>query len=135
MCSSAKVPSLNEENFILKNFIKKYEKSFQKFLVRSLNRIVMASMIYGVSRNETRGVGYDSDEESTSEKDDKPKTLHSHFVPSGKKMVLYLKIKPFQNLRLKKKFIPVSTMHTCMIILHRNPSLLKTLGRLTKKDP
>lgn len=148
---------LNEENFILKNnnlvlqsksskfekenlskastnydnVINKYGKSFQNFFARS----VMASMIYGASRKGTRGISYDSDEESTSDKDDKPKTLNYHFVPYGKKMVLCLKVKPFQNLRLKQKHIPISTMHICMIILHRNPSLSKTLGRLTKKDP
>lgn len=94
----------------------------------------MASMIYGISRNGTRGISYDSDEESTSEKDDKPKTIHSHFPPLGNKMVLCLKVKCFKNLRLKQKLILVSTMHTCTIILHRNPNLSKTLGRLTKKD-
>ncbi|XP_050876372.1 uncharacterized protein LOC127080086 [Lathyrus oleraceus] len=86
--------SLSEENLILKNnnsvpkskslkpekkilskvstgygdIINKYDKSFYKCLARSLNRSLMASMIYGVSRNRTRGVGYDSDEESDSQK-------------------------------------------------------------------
>lgn len=102
--------SLSEEKFILKNnnyvlqskssklekgdlskastdsddVIKKYDKFFHKFLARSLNKSVMASMIYGVSINETRGIGYDSDEESNSKKYDKLKTLHSYFVLSGK---------------------------------------------------
>jgi hypothetical protein len=44
----------------------------------------MASMIYGVSRNKRRGIGYDYDEESDSEKDDKPNTFQSHFVPYRK---------------------------------------------------
>lgn len=44
----------------------------------------MASMIYGVSRNGTRVIGYDSDDESDSEKDDKLNTLQSHFVPFEK---------------------------------------------------
>lgn len=44
----------------------------------------MVLMIYGVSINGTRGIGYDFDEESTFEKDDKTKILHSHFVHCGK---------------------------------------------------
>lgn len=92
---------MSEENFTLKNnksvpqskslkpeksillkastsscdIIKKYDKSFHKFLSKSLDRNLMASMIYGVSRNGTRGIGYDSNEESDFEKDDKPNTL------------------------------------------------------------
>lgn len=102
--------SLRDENFILKNnnsvhqskstkpekkiifkastgssdIIKKYDKSFQKFLARILNRSLMSSMIYGVTRNRTRGIGYDSDDEYDYEKDDKPNTLQSQFVPSWK---------------------------------------------------
>lgn len=44
----------------------------------------MASMIYGVSRNGTRGIGYDSDNKYDSGKDEKTNSLQSHFVPSGK---------------------------------------------------
>lgn len=44
----------------------------------------MASMIYDISRNETMGIGYDVGDESDLEKDDKPNTLQSHFVPSRK---------------------------------------------------
>ena len=44
----------------------------------------MTSMIYGVSRSKTRGIDYNSDEESDSEKDNKPNVLQSHFVPSRK---------------------------------------------------
>lgn len=66
------------------DIINKYGKSFKKFLAKSLNKSLMASMIYGVSRNETRGIGYDSDEESDFEKDDKSNTPKAHFVPFGK---------------------------------------------------
>lgn len=41
-------------------------------------------MIYGFSRNMIRGIGYDSYDESDSEKDDKPNTLQSHFFPYRK---------------------------------------------------
>ena len=37
---------------------KKYEKSFQYFLAKSVDRSKMASMIYGVSINNLRGLGY-----------------------------------------------------------------------------
>ena len=76
--------NLSEDSIHLDDVIKKYEKSFKKFLARSLNKSVMASMMHGVRINETRGIGYDSDEESNSKKDDKPKTFHSNFIPSSK---------------------------------------------------
>lgn len=63
----------------------------------------MASMIYGVSRNKTKGISYDFDEESNSEKDDKPKSLHSHFVPFGKQNVVVLKGKTFSKSKAKAK--------------------------------
>lgn len=75
--------------------INKYDKSLQIFLARILNKSVMASMIYGVSRNKTRGFGSDSDEEFTFEKDDKPKSLRSHFAPSGKQNDIVPKGKTF----------------------------------------
>lgn len=46
--------------------IKKYGKSFHKFLAKNLNRSVIASMIYGIRRNGTWGIGYNSNEESNS---------------------------------------------------------------------
>lgn len=44
----------------------------------------MTSVIYGVSKNKTMGVGYDSNDKSNSEKQDNPNTLQSYFVPYGK---------------------------------------------------
>ena len=38
--------------------IKEYDHSFQKFLAKNINRSKMASMIYGVSRNGRKGIGY-----------------------------------------------------------------------------
>ena len=38
--------------------IKEYDHSFQKFLAKSIDRSRMASMIYGVSRNGRKGIGY-----------------------------------------------------------------------------
>ncbi|XP_058751791.1 uncharacterized protein LOC131624887 [Vicia villosa] len=40
------------------NFIKEYDHSFQKFLANSIDRSKMASMIYGVSENTRKGIGY-----------------------------------------------------------------------------
>ena len=44
----------------------------------------MASMIYGVSKNRTMGIGYDSNDEFDFEKDEKPNTPQSHLFPYGK---------------------------------------------------
>ena len=38
--------------------MKEYDYSFQKFLAKSIDRSKMASMIYGVSRNNRKGLGY-----------------------------------------------------------------------------
>lgn len=43
----------------------------------------MAFMIYGVRRNGTKGIGYDSYDESNSNKEDKPNILHYYFVSAG----------------------------------------------------
>ncbi|XP_050915187.1 uncharacterized protein LOC127130162 [Lathyrus oleraceus] len=145
--------SLSEENLILKNnnfrpqckslkpkmkiiskvstgsgdIIKKYDKYFQKFLAKSLNRSLMAPIIYGVSRNETRGIGYDSNDESDSEKEDKPNTLQSFLfgvIPKGK-----IAYKP------KAKAKPHSRFNYAYMYsyLANKPSLLIT-RRLTPKD-
>lgn len=42
----------------VKNILNEYEYNFQKFLTTSLNKSKMASMIYGVSRNNRSGIGY-----------------------------------------------------------------------------
>lgn len=46
-------------------FIKKYVKSFQTFLARNIDRRNTASMIYGVSINGRRGIGYVPKEKPT----------------------------------------------------------------------
>lgn len=66
----------------------------------------MASIIYGVSRNGRRRVVYLPKEKPILKKE-KPKAICSHF----------------------------SYAHTQMIILHRDSSSLRTLGKLTRKDP
>ena len=38
--------------------IKEYDHSFQKFLAKNIDKSKMASMIYGVSRNGRKGIGY-----------------------------------------------------------------------------
>src|ERR1044072_5671199 len=62
---------------------KKYEKSFQYFLSRNLDRSKMASLIYGVSRNHNEGLGYSESCEKHKTLNTKPKALYEHFVPSG----------------------------------------------------
>ena len=57
--------------------IYEYEKSFQKFLKNGIERSRMASMIYGVSQNNRRGIGYDPSEDKTST-NDQPKSPFSY---------------------------------------------------------
>src|ERR1044072_347069 len=64
----------------------KYEKSFQHFLAKSIERSKMASMIYGVSRNKKKGLGYSEPYGKYKILNTKPKSLYEHFVPSGTKV-------------------------------------------------
>lgn len=93
----------------------------------------MASIIYDISKNGTRGIGYDSDEESTSEIDDKPKTLYFNFFLRDHKMNWFLKKNLLENLRKNQKIVSIILIN--MIILHLSPSLLRTLGVITIKGP
>ena len=43
-----------------KDILKDYDYIFQKFLAKSIDRSKMASMIYGVSGNNRRGIGYET---------------------------------------------------------------------------
>ena len=52
-----KIPS-SEVVSSSKNILKEYDYSFQKFLASSIERSKMASMIYGFSRNNRKGLGY-----------------------------------------------------------------------------
>ena len=67
--------------------IKEYDHSFQKFLARNIDRSKIASMIYGVSRNDRKGIGYvkpRGEETSQPKKVDdiviKHTPLYSHFT-------------------------------------------------------
>ena len=51
--------------------------------------------MYGVRKNKTREIGYDSKWRINSEKYNKPKTLHSHFFPSGQQNGVLPKGKTF----------------------------------------
>ena len=62
---------------------KKYEKSFQYFLAKSIDRSKMASLIYGVSNNNRKGLGYSEPYENHKNLNKKPKALYEQFVPSG----------------------------------------------------
>jgi hypothetical protein len=57
--------------------IYKYENSFQKFLKNGIERNKMTSMIYGVSQNNKRVIGYVPSEDKSST-DDKPKSPFSY---------------------------------------------------------
>lgn len=61
------------------NVIKKYDKSFQTFLARNIDRSKMNSMIYGVRRNGRRGIGYVFKEKPILKQKEKSKSLYSHF--------------------------------------------------------
>lgn len=50
-----------------KDILEEYCYSFQRFLKRSLNRSKMASMIYGVSRNNRKAIGYEPPSGKSSE--------------------------------------------------------------------
>ena len=65
---------------------KKYEKSFQHFLAKNVDRSKMASLIYGVSRNNKKGLGYSEPYGKHKTLNTKPKALYEHFVPSGTKV-------------------------------------------------
>jgi hypothetical protein len=60
--------------------IYKYEKAFQKFLKNGIGRSVMASMIYGVSQNNRRGIGYDPKEDKTSTSDQPKSPFSYHYT-------------------------------------------------------
>ena len=56
----SKVSRLEEEifsNTFVTDEVIRYDRAFQHFLAKSIDRSKMASMIYGVSRNEIRGLG------------------------------------------------------------------------------
>ena len=63
--------------------IKEYDHNFQKFLAKSIDRSKMASMIYGVSRNGRKGIGYQGKVPTPKNAMDlviKRTPLKSHFV-------------------------------------------------------
>src|ERR1044072_6598630 len=66
---------------------KRYEKSFQYFFAKGINRSKMASMIYGVSRNKREGLGYTESYRKNKTLIAKPKSLYEQFVPSGIKVI------------------------------------------------
>src|ERR1044072_4952447 len=62
---------------------KKYEKSFQYFLANSIDRSKMASLIYGVSYSNRKGLGYSEPYENHKTLNNKPKALYEQFNSSG----------------------------------------------------
>ena len=82
-----------------------------------------------------RGIGYDSDKQSNSEKDEKPNTLQSHFFPSRKQNGVMPKGRIASKPKAKAKPVLVSIMHSCIDILHKNSSLLNNYGKANSKGP
>ena len=66
------------------NILEKYDSSFQRFLTKSIDRSKMASMIYGVSGNNRRCIGYESSPGSN------PKSFDKLFI---KKTPMYSQFK------------------------------------------
>lgn len=95
----------------------------------------MASMIYGVSKNWTRGIGYDSDDESDSEKDDKPNVLQSHFVPYGKQNDVRPKGITISKPKAKAK--PHARFNNVLMYKYpaQKPKFVKNLGKTNPKGP
>jgi hypothetical protein len=62
---------------------KKYERSFQYILAKSVDRSKMASLIYGVTNSSRRGLGYSEPYENHKNLNKKPKALYEQFVSSG----------------------------------------------------
>lgn len=86
-------------------------------------------MIYGVSRNRTRGIGYDSDEESDSEKYDEPNTLQSNFVPLGVVPKGKKKLKPKAKAKTHSRF-----NHAFMYkYTAQKPKFVKNYGKINLK--
>src|ERR1044072_6280902 len=62
---------------------RKYEKSFQYFLAKNVDRSKMASLIYGISNNNKNGLGYSEPFEKHKTLNKKSKALYEQFAPSG----------------------------------------------------
>ena len=83
---SSKISKLEKEissDSSILNQEKKYEKSFQHFLAKSIDRSKIASLIYGVSNSNKRGVGHSEPYENHKILNKRPKAMHEKFVPSG----------------------------------------------------
>ena len=52
--------SISDSASSSRDILKEYDSSFQTFLAKSIDRSKMASMIYGVSGNNRRGIGYET---------------------------------------------------------------------------
>lgn len=64
---TAQQSTVQKSESSIKNILEEYDYGFQRFLKNSLDRSKMASMIYGVSRNNRKGIGYEPPSEKFSE--------------------------------------------------------------------
>src|ERR1044072_2502402 len=143
--------SLNSSNLFLKSKISKleeeinssmsnldnetkYEKSFQYFLARNINRSKMASLIYGVSRNNMKGLGFSESFDERETSNTKPKALYEHFVPSGThiRSSEYVHSKGKQPQK-KNKFSRTKRVHDYSKI--KTPRTFRSSGGANKKGP
>jgi hypothetical protein len=94
-----KIIEKDQISYVQKGYDKtlnKHEIDIQKFIISSIERIKLASMIYGVSRNKGERVGFSEDTTHQSMKvlekpieascsDCEQKELYPHFVPEASK--------------------------------------------------
>ena len=89
---NSKVSKLEEElvSSISTDYVNKYDRAFQHFLAKSIDKSKLASMIYGVSRNGRRGLGCVESILDMPKFDKRQPIklipLYDHFVPSGTKL-------------------------------------------------
>ena len=125
---------ISEDSVSTDDVIKKYEKSFQKFPFRSLGRSIMDSMIYGVRRNSTRGIGYDSYEESDYEKEDKPNNIvHYYFLSIGSDPKVKEKGKTLYVPKAKPKEKSCFKNVVKYVYLAPKPKVVNNSGKTNKK--
>jgi hypothetical protein len=117
----------------------KYEKAFQNFLAKGIDRSKMASMIYGISRSGKDGLGYSGPRRKVKLPIPKPKPLYEHFMPDGteirssdKKPSGVGNPKPYKKNFLKKKNSVQIPFH---YPIRNTPKVVRTSRKTNKKGP
>src|ERR1044072_3051301 len=100
----------------------------------------MASLIYGISRNKKKGLGYSEPYGKHKTLNTKPKTLYEHFVPSGTHVRSFEPVHSEGGQRQpQKKNKSSRTKPHAQIALDyseaRAPKVFRTSGKTNKKGP